>query len=36
MFNATIATAFVLFVVSPCVAVLRPGAHRSEDKPFVC
>ena len=35
MFNVTIIAAFVVFVLSPCVSVLRPGAHRSEDQPFV-
>ncbi len=35
MFEVTLAAMFVLFVVSPVAAVLRPGAHESENQPFV-
>jgi hypothetical protein len=35
MFDVTIAAAFLVFVLSPCVFVLRPGAHHSEDQTFV-
>lgn len=35
MFELTITAAFILFVLSPCVAVLRPGACRPEEQPFV-
>ena len=35
MFDFAVSAAFLLFVLSPCIIVLRPGADRSEDQRFV-
>ena len=35
MFNLVFASAFALFVLSPCVMVLLPQAHKAESQDFV-